>query len=78
MDRLPERARRYFLEEYEAAVEAARDVNGYQKLQQMLQSWGVRAVAYAKPDFYERYEEIRDGRGEYVTLEEVVARRHGS
>jgi hypothetical protein len=78
LDRLPDRARRHFLAEYEAAVEAAREVDGYRKLRQLLQSWSVRAVAYAKPDFHERYEEIRAGRGEYITLEEVVARRHGS
>jgi hypothetical protein len=76
LERLPEQARPAFLEEYRAAVDAAHEPTGYRALQQMLQQWSVLTVAYAKPDFEDRYEQIRDGVGEYVTLEEVVARRH--
>lgn len=75
MGRLPERARAPFLQEYRAAVRAAVDPAGYRDLQELLQSWSVRAVAYAKPDFAERYEDLKAGRGEYVTLDEVLARR---
>jgi hypothetical protein len=72
---LPERARVAFLEEYRAAVRVAVDPAGYRGLQEFLQSWSVRAVAYAKPDFEERYEDLKADRGEYVTLDEVLARR---
>lgn len=72
---LPERARDAFLTEYRAAVDAAHDPAGYRKLQEMLQHWSVLAVAYAKPDFWERVEDVRTGRGEYTTLEEMLERR---
>jgi hypothetical protein len=76
LSRLPEDVRPAFLTEYRAAVDTAKDPAGYRALQQLLQSWSVLAVAYAKPDFTQRYSEVRDGAGDYVTLEEVVARRH--
>jgi hypothetical protein len=76
LSRLPEDARPAFLTEYRAAVDTARDPVGYRALRDLLQSWSVLAVAYAKPDFAQRYSEVRDGTGDYVTLEEVVARRH--
>lgn len=73
-NRLPERVRAAFLTEYHAAIDAAHTFAGYRALQDLLQSWYVRSVAYAKPDFQRRYEEIRDGIGEYSTLDEVMAR----
>lgn len=73
---LPEDARPGFLAEYRAAVDAAKDPAAWPALRDLLQSWSLLAVAYAKPDFTQRYEEVRDSAGDYVTLEEVVARRH--
>lgn len=72
--KLPERVRGVFLEEYQVAVDAAHKPVGYRKLQQMLQTWSVRAMAYSKPDFFDRAEQARAGRGEYFTMEEVLAR----
>ena len=72
--RLPERARPFFLDEYEAAVDAAHEVAGYRQLQQLLQSWSVRAVAYSRPGFFEGAAEAAEGRGECVTMEAVIAR----
>jgi hypothetical protein len=77
LSRLPEDARQAFLAEYRAAVDTAHDPAGYRQLQQTLQHWSVLVLAYAKPDFWDRVEDLREGRGEYVTLEEVVARRQG-
>lgn len=71
--RLPERARDQFLADYEAAVEGARDPAGYRKLQETLQTWVTLAVAYDKPDLGERVADVRGGRGDYVSLDEVVA-----
>jgi len=73
-DRLPESVRATFLAEYHAAVDAAHTFAGYRALQELLNTWYLRSVAYAKPDFQQRYEEIRDGIGEYSTLEDVMAR----
>lgn len=73
-DRLPEQVRGKFLTEYHAAVDAAHTFAGYRALQELLNTWYLRSVAYAKPDFQQRYEEIRDGIGEYSTLEDVMAR----
>lgn len=78
LGRLPEQARPAFLTEYRAAVDAAHDPAGYRKLQQTLQHWSVLTVAYAKPDFEQRYDEVSSGAGDYLTLEEVVARRHAA
>lgn len=73
--RLPERVRPQFLGEYRDAVDNAHEVAGYRQLREMLHSWSVRAAAYSKPDFFERAEDAKAGRGEYVSLDDVVARR---
>lgn len=74
-DRLPEQVRVKFLSEYHAAVEGAHDLAGYRNLRDLLQTWSVLAAAYAKPDFHRRYEDVRDGVGEYVSMDEVFSRR---
>lgn len=73
-DRLPTQVRATFLTEYHTAVDEAHTFAGYRALQDLLRSWYVRSVAYAKPDFQQRYEEIRDGVGAFSTLEEVMSR----
>jgi hypothetical protein len=35
----------------------------------------VLVVAYAKPDFEERYEDVKAGRGAYTTLDGMLTRR---
>lgn len=74
LQRLPEDVHATFLAEYEAAVEAARLPAGYRALQDLLQKWHLLATAYAKPDFDQRFEDIRDGVGEYVPMDEVFHR----
>ncbi|TDD97713.1 DUF6247 family protein [Actinomadura rubrisoli] len=73
-DRLPEQARPKFLTEYHAAVDASHDLAGYRGLRQLLKTWSALAFAYAKPDFHQRYEDVRDGVGEYVSMDEVFSR----
>lgn len=75
LHQLPAKARPKFLVEYRAAVDAALDPAGYRALQELLQTWRLLAAAYAKPDFQQRYEDVRDGVGEYVSMDEVLARR---
>ncbi|TDB83369.1 hypothetical protein E1264_28660 [Actinomadura sp. KC216] len=74
-DQLPERVRAKFLTEYHAAVDGAHDFAGYRALQQVLQTWRLLAAAYSKPDFQQRYQDIRDGVGEYVPMDEVFSHR---
>jgi hypothetical protein len=79
--RLPERGQLYFLEEYRAAAEAAREPSGYRQLRELLNSWYLRSIAYSQPDFWERMEDVKAGRGEYIPMEEVIARynaEHGT
>lgn len=74
-DRLPEAVRAQFLTEYHAAVDGAHDLAGYRKLRELLQTWALLATAYAKPDFHERYQDIRGSVGEYVSMDEVLGHR---
>lgn len=74
-DQLPAEVRPAFLSEYRAAVDAAHDPAGYHALQDTLQTWRLLAAAYAKPDFHQRYEDVRAGVGEYVSMDEVFAHR---
>jgi hypothetical protein len=74
--RLPERYRPQFLAEYEAAAEAAaHEVWRYKQLQELLQSWLLRATAYSQPGFAQRRADAGAGRGEYVSLDQVLPRR---
>ena len=74
-ERLPEHVRAKFLTEYHAAVDGSHDLAGYRKLRDLLKTWAVLAAAYAKPDFHQRYEDVRDGAGQYVPMDEVFSRR---
>jgi hypothetical protein len=75
---LPEREHARFLAEYEAvAVAAAHEVWRYKDLQEFLSRWALLAAAYSKPDFYDRMADVEAGVGEYVSMDEVVARRAG-
>jgi hypothetical protein len=74
--RLPEQFQATFLAEYRAAAEAAaHEVWRYKQLQELLQLWNLRAVAYSRPDFFQRRAEAAAGLGEYISLEEAIARR---
>lgn len=77
VERLPEQVREQFLREYEAAMTAAaHEVWRYKEVQKLLQQWSLLAAAYSKTDFLDRAEDVKHGRGEYVPLDEVVAKYH--
>jgi hypothetical protein len=62
---LPEPYHQQFLTEYyEAAAEAARRVDGYRRLHDLLRLWRLRAVAYSDPGYGDRLQAVRDGRAE--------------
>ncbi|MDX6428388.1 MAG: hypothetical protein QOE54_754 [Streptosporangiaceae bacterium] len=74
---LPERARPGFLAEYHAAVDAAHDLAGYRRLQDLLHLWSIRTIAYSKPGYYEAMEQARQGTGETVPLVDVISECFG-
>jgi Family of unknown function (DUF6247) len=61
---LPPRWHAQFLDEYRAALEAAREVQRWQHLPVMLHRWSLRAAAYADPQFEVAMQEARDARPE--------------
>lgn len=75
---LPERERGEFLRQYRQAVDAAHDPAGYKQLQRVLHTWSLAVVATNKPGYYEALEDAKNGVGEYVAWEDVVAGFEGS
>jgi hypothetical protein len=75
---LPERFHDQFLAEYyQAASEAARQVDGYRQLHDLLRRWRLIAAAYPAPGFEERqravHETVRTGSLEgSVPIEEIL------
>ncbi len=75
---LPARFHEQFLAEYyQAAAEAARRVDGYRQLHDLLRMWRLSAVAYAEPGFAGRLEAVREAARARslegsVPIEEVV------
>lgn len=74
---LPGRFRGQFLAEYAAAVEAARRVEGYRALHDLLRRWRLTAAAYSAPGFEDRLggvrEAVRTGSLEgSVPIEDIV------
>lgn len=74
---LPDRFREQFLAEYAAAAEAARRVEGYRALHDLLRRWRLTAAAYSEPGFEARLgsvrEAVRTGSLEgSVPIEEIV------
>jgi Family of unknown function (DUF6247) len=78
---LPERFHDQFLAEYyEASSEAARQVNGYRQLHDLLRRWRLIAAAYSALGFEERLhaaqEAVRTGSLEgSVPIEEILPDR---
>lgn len=75
---LPERERGEFLRQYHQAVDAAHDPAGYKQLQRVLRTWSLAVVATNKPGYYQALEDAKNGVGEYVAWEGVVAGFEGS
>lgn len=71
---LPARFRHQFLAEYyEAAAEAARQVDGYRQLHGLLRRWRLSAAAFSAPGFEDRLQAVRTGSSEgSVPIEDIV------
>jgi hypothetical protein len=62
----------YFLAEYRAAVEGARQVERYRQLHDLLRLWRLRAVAYSGPGYESRLQAFRGGRDDDFTSADQV------
>jgi hypothetical protein len=69
---LPNRFHDYFLAEYRAAVEGARQVERYRQLHDLLRLWRLRAVAYSGPGYESRLQAFRGGRDDDFTSADQV------
>lgn len=61
---LPQRWHDQFLDEYRAALDAARDVRQWRHLGELLNRWRLRATAYSDPGFDAAAGAARDARPE--------------
>jgi hypothetical protein len=57
---LPAQLHEQFLEEYKAAAEGAKRVEGYRALHDLLRLWRLVAVQYSDPTFETRLEQFRE------------------
>jgi hypothetical protein len=62
LELLPDRWHGQFLDEYRAALDAARDVRQWRHLAELLTRWQLRAAAYSDPGFAAAAEAARDAR----------------
>ena len=62
LELLPHRWHAQFLDEYRAALDAARDVRQWRHLTEILSRWQLRAAAYSDPGFDAAAEAARDAR----------------
>lgn len=65
--RLPARWHSQFLAEYRAALDAAREVQQWQRLRALLHRWRLRATAYSDPEFERSAQAARRARPEELT-----------
>jgi hypothetical protein len=64
-----------FLHEYHQAALAAYEPAHYGELRDLLTEWAILATAYSRPDFQQRFRDVRAGVGEYVPMSEVFPHR---
>jgi hypothetical protein len=72
LDRLPEDERGSFLEQYQEAVENARDPAGWKQLQRVLRLWRFHADAAGEPGYREALDAARGPVSGGMPLEEAV------
>lgn len=65
--RLPARWQGQFLGEYRAGLDAAREVQQWHRLRDLLHRWRLRAAAYSDPEFERSAQVARDARPEELT-----------
>jgi Family of unknown function (DUF6247) len=60
-------------EYYVAAGEAARRIDGYRRLHELLRLWRLRAVAYSDPGYADRSTAAAEGRSEnFAAADQVI------
>jgi hypothetical protein len=64
---LPQRWHQQFLAEYRAALDAAHEVWRWRQLDNLLHRWGLRATAYADPQFEPAARAARDAGTDQLT-----------
>lgn len=69
---LPEMYRPLFLEQYQQALEAAREPGKYHLLPELLHLWWLSSSAINDPRHEESVREVLEGTGERVPLEEAI------
>lgn len=72
LDRLPEDERESFLEQYQEAVENARDPAGWKQLRRVLRLWRFHADATGQPGYREALDAARGPVSDGMPLEEAV------
>jgi Family of unknown function (DUF6247) len=72
LDRLPEDERESFLEQYQEAVENARDPAGWKQLRRVLRLWRFHADAAREPGYREALDAARGPVSDGMPLEEAV------
>jgi hypothetical protein len=72
LGRLPEDERGSFLEQYQGAVEHARDPVGWKQLQRVLRRWGFHADAAGEPGYREALDAACGPVSGGMLLEEAV------
>jgi Family of unknown function (DUF6247) len=73
LDRLPEDERASFLEQYQEAVEHARDPSGWRQLRRVLRLWRFHADAAGEPGYQEALDVARGPVSGGMPLEEAVS-----
>jgi hypothetical protein len=69
---LPEPERDEFLRQYHAAVDAAHDPAGYERLRRLLHVWSLAVVATNQPGYYDNIASVRAGTSPTVPVTSVI------
>lgn len=69
---LPEQERGQFPRQYHEAVDAAHDPAGYRRLQRLLHSWRLTAIATSRAGYYDELEAVRSGTARTMPAEEAI------
>jgi hypothetical protein len=69
---LPEQERGQFLRQYHEAVDAAHDLAGYRRLQQLMHAWRLTVIATSRAGYYEELEAVRNGTAQTTPAEEAI------
>jgi hypothetical protein len=68
---LPEQERGQFLRQYHDAVDAARDLAEYRRLQEFLHAWRLTVIATSQPGYYEELTAVRNGTAHTTPAEDA-------